>query len=167
MNEPGQNPPLESNPYAPPFEAGPPPISYAMPPLHWPRTIGVSLILFVIGWPTYGFTVPFAVAILLGGIRTALIYRGCEKRGLLPPSYIGSTIVSPIVCLIFQIAAGVAFFFVCASIFAFDVKPVSEQTWLTMTGIIAFAVFAILYAGSIKIAISSSRPIQQASSHDR
>ncbi len=45
-----------------------------------------------------------------------------------------------IVCLIFQVAAGIAFFFVCASIFAFDVKPVSEQTWLTMTGIISVAV---------------------------
>lgn len=145
----------EPNPYQPPTDPMPGLVSYALPALHWPLTIGLFLILFVVAFPTFGLTMPFALSILFGGIRTALIFNGCRKAACLPPSYVGSAILSPILCFIFLFAACVAFFFICAARFSLDNPTISEQAWLSMTGVLAVAVFAILYAASIKISIAT------------
>lgn len=162
MSDREQNQPASTaqaqNPYLPPSEAGLVGRSIVLPPMHWPRTIVMFVVFFVAGFATYGTTLPLAFAILFGGLRTALIYRGCAKTNRIPPGYLGSTILSPILCIVFQIAAGTAFFFICASRFAMDRPALSEQAWLSMTGIIALGVFAALYVLSINIAVANCRP---------
>ena len=164
MDQPEENAPAGLNPYRPPADVGSPeirlsPYSYEMPPLHWPRTIGIFAVLAIGSLVTYGTTLIFAFPILFGGIRTALIYHGCFKAARVPPSYILSTILSPISCFVFQIAAGMAFSFVCATRFSNPNPGVSEQAWLIISAIVGFAVYIGLYVGSIKVTIASCRRV--------
>lgn len=165
MNQPEENAHEGLNPYRSPAEAGLPetvvvPVIYTLPPMHWPRTIGIFIVLAVAGLATYGSTLVFAFPIFFGGIRTALIYRSCGQKALIPPSYVYSTITSPILCFVYQIAAFGAFFCVCATRFTLDRPPMSEQAWLAMTGLISVGVFALLYWSSIKVGVASCRPMR-------
>ncbi len=152
--------PESPNPYQPPTDVAGEVLSevrtYELPPLHWPRTIVMFVVLFVSGLATYGTALPFAFAILFGGLRTALIYRGCSKAMRAPPDYLGSTIVSPILVFLFQIAAWVAFCFICASL---NSPTLSDQSTLSISAILAIALFALLYMLSIRVAVANCRPI--------
>lgn len=156
MNQP--DPPLDSNPYLPPHVAGPSVVSYALPPLHWVRIVGLFLVLFLIGLPTYGLAMPFAFAVLFGGLRTDWIYRNCAKAGRVPPSYIGSSILSPILCFVFQIASAGTFVGVCAALYR-DTTPPPDAVVLTVTSICSLIVLVVLYVLSVKIAVASRPPI--------
>lgn len=164
MNQPDEHASTELNPYQSPTEIGfaetqLPASAYAMPPLHWPRTIGVFLVLSFSALATYGTALVFAFPILLGGIRTALIFQRCRQLRRIPPSYLGSTILSPILCFVFQIAAGAAFFYVCMTRSSSMNSTWSEQAWLGVSGVVAFGVFAGLYLLSIIVSVASCRSV--------
>ena len=164
MDQPEENTSEGLNPYRPPTDVASneirlSPYSYEMPALHWPLTIVIFTVLAIVGLVTYGTTLVFAFPILFGGLRTALVYRGCYKEARVPPSYIASTIFAPISCFIFQIAAGIAFSFVCATQISILNAIRSEIAWLIISGVIALAVYIGLYVWSIKVTIASCRRV--------
>ncbi len=148
----------DTNPYEPPEPtAEPAPLQRkGLPGSYWPNIVSATAVLFAFAIPTYGFTLPFMIAVLAGGVRTAWIVNTCSQVGYEAVPYVGSLVISFILSLMFQFVAAITYLLVCTTGMAL-MSSISEPMVLGISVLAGLATFVALVWLSGWVAISSRK----------